>query len=191
MKKIIFNGITYYKKGSGYYQCAYTAKRQRNGIERRLHRAVWKFYNGDIPKGMHVHHIDGNKDNNDIKNLMLMTRMEHIKYHNTSERLSAWWHSDKGKKANKKGIKNAKKWHSSEEGYKWHSEHQKETIKKMVIKEICKECGQSFTTFKDKRHQTICRKCRDRLLKRELRKLNPEKYKPKVRCILTCKNNLT
>lgn len=190
MNKIEFNGIMYYKKTNGYYQCAITKKRDKQGIERYLHRAVWKFYKGDIPKGMQIHHIDENKDNNDISNLALLTAKEHMKHHNTSERLTKWWHSEYGKKANKKGIKLAKLWHASEDGYKWHSEHQKESIKKMVIEELCKECGKVFTTFKDKRHQYICRKCRDKLLKRELRRLNPEKYKPKVRCILTCKNNI-
>lgn len=184
MPKVVFNGITYYKKGSGYYQSAPTDKRLREGVERRLHRAVWVYHNGKIPKGMHVHHIDGNKDNNDISNLTLLSAKEHMGLHNTSERLTKWWHSEKGKKANKKGVKNARAWHSSEEGYKWHSEHQKQSIKKMVVEETCLECGKTFTTFKDRRHQTMCRKCRDKLLKRELRKQNPEKYRKQYQCIL-------
>lgn len=192
MKKVIFNGVTYYKTKSGYYQYAYTAKRQREGVERRLHRAVWVFYNGKIPKGLHIHHIDGNKDNNDISNLKLMTQQEHMQYHNTSERLSKWWKSEKGIKANKKGIKNAKKWHASEDGKKWHSEHQKQYINKLLIKETCSECGNIFNTFNDKRHQTVCKKCRDKLLKRYLRKYHPEKiHRYHSTCILTNKNNLT
>lgn len=182
MQTVIFNGYKYYKQKTGYYQMAETNKRKQLGIERRLHRAIWKFYNGDIPKGYQVHHKDENKDNNDISNLELLSASEHAKLH--SCRAKVWWHTTKGKKANKKGIRNAKAWHSSEEGYKWHSEHQKETIKKMIIEETCLECGNAFTTFKDKRHQVICRKCRDKLLKRELRKQNPEKYRKQYQCIL-------
>ena len=189
MKVVVFNGIKYYKQKGGYYQRAETAKRAREKIERRLHRAVWKFYNGDIPKGMQIHHKDENKDNNDISNLELLTPSEHWKRHKSGETMRDWWHSKKGMRANKKGVRLAKKWHASEAGYKWHSEHQKETAKKHVVVEICRECGQEFNTYDGIRHQVNCRKCRDKLLKRELRKLYPEKYKKKVRCILTCKNN--
>ena len=34
-----------------------------------------------IPKGMVLHHIDGDKLNNNISNLQLMTNSEHIKLH--------------------------------------------------------------------------------------------------------------
>ena len=182
MQAVVFNGYKYYKQKTGYYQMAETNKRKQLGIERRLHRAIWRFYNGDIPKGYQVHHKDENKDNNDISNLELLSASEHAKLH--SRRTKIWWHTTKGKKANKKGIKNARAWHSSEEGYKWHSEHQKQSIKKMVVEETCLECGKTFTTFKDKRHQAMCRKCRDKLLKRELRKQNPEKYRKQYQCIL-------
>lgn len=184
---IVFNGIKYYKKPTGYYSCIQT--KRSIDKERYLHRAIWKFYNGDIPKGYHVHHKDENKDNNDISNLELLSASEHSKLHNGNGKKIDWWHSEKGKRANKKGIRMAKFWHHSEDGYLWHSEHQKITCQKHIIKEICNECGKEFNTYDDeKRHQINCRKCRDKLLKRKLRLENPEKYKPKVRCILTCKN---
>lgn len=187
MKVVVFNGYKYYKQKSGYYQMAETNKRRNLGVERRLHRAVWKFYNGNIPKGYHIHHKDENKDNNDITNLELLSASQHSKIHNKNKRI--WWHTEKGKRANKKGVRLAKFWHHSEDGYLWHSEHQKITCQKHIIKEICNECGKEFTTYDDeKRHQINCRKCRDKLLKRKLRLENPEKYKPKVRCVLTCKN---
>lgn len=185
MQAVIFNGYKYYKQKTGYYQIAETNKRKQLGVERRLHRAIWKFYNGEIPKGYQIHHKDENKDNNDISNLELLSASEHAKRH--SRRVKIWWHTTKGKKANKKGIRNARAWHKSEEGYKWHSEHQKETIKKHRIEETCQECGCRFFTVDGIRHQINCRKCRDKLLKRKLRLENPDKYKPKVRCILTCK----
>lgn len=34
-----------------------------------------------IPKGMVIHHVDGNRDNNDISNLVMITKKEHAKIH--------------------------------------------------------------------------------------------------------------
>lgn len=185
MKGVFFNGCKYYKKPTGYY-CA-ILKKNNIDKERYLHRAIWVAYNGEIPKGYHIHHKDGNKDNNDISNLELLSVSQHMRLHNKNK--ANWWHTTKGKRANKKGVRNAKIWHKSEEGYKWHSNHQKETMQKLRVEEICQECGNKFFTVKGVRHQTNCRKCRDKLLKRKLRLENPEKYRPKVRCILTCKKH--
>ena len=42
---------------------------------------LWKKQNGEIPKGYILHHIDHNSLNDDISNLQLMTRSEHINHH--------------------------------------------------------------------------------------------------------------
>ena len=44
-----------------------------------IHRVVWEAFNGDISKGYQVHHIDGNKQNNRLSNLLSIS----IKYHNS------------------------------------------------------------------------------------------------------------
>lgn len=41
-----------------------------------LHRAVWEEHNGPIPKGMVITFKDGNKENCDISNLMMITQAE-------------------------------------------------------------------------------------------------------------------
>ena len=46
-----------------------------------LHRTIYKSIYGNIPKGMLVHHIDGDKLNNNPNNLELITRVEHCKLH--------------------------------------------------------------------------------------------------------------
>lgn len=40
-----------------------------------------KHYNIKIPKGFDIHHIDGNRQNNNIDNLLLLPRDIHKKYH--------------------------------------------------------------------------------------------------------------
>lgn len=43
---------------------------------KQLHRLVWEERNGPVPDGMAVIFIDGDRDNTDISNLMLMSREE-------------------------------------------------------------------------------------------------------------------
>lgn len=65
---------------NGYYKCTV------NGKEVYLHRVIWKNNKGRIPKGYHIHHIDGNKLNNDITNLQLISSLEHFKLHSRGKR---------------------------------------------------------------------------------------------------------
>lgn len=46
------------------------------GREYRAHRIIWEMFNGPIPEGMLVDHIDGDTLNNRIENLRLATRRE-------------------------------------------------------------------------------------------------------------------
>jgi hypothetical protein len=46
-----------------------------------LSRAVWELHNGPIPKGMVIHHIDQNKQNDVLSNLMMLTKAAHVKHH--------------------------------------------------------------------------------------------------------------
>lgn len=44
------------------------------------HRFTWAYFNGVIPKGFEINHIDGNKHNNALTNLELCTRSENMKH---------------------------------------------------------------------------------------------------------------
>src|SRR5882672_4526506 len=45
------------------------------------HREVWKTHFGPIPRGWDVHHIDFDKSNNDIENLIALPHQFHNKIH--------------------------------------------------------------------------------------------------------------
>ena len=47
------------------------------------HRVVEKMLGRSLTKDEVVHHIDGNRHNNSPENLKVMSRIEHIKLHNS------------------------------------------------------------------------------------------------------------
>lgn len=78
------NGIVYTRhKGRNYYtpSGSYIAK----GYP-ALHRQVWLDAGRAIPEGHHIHHIDGNPDNNRIENLECISASDHGRLH-LSERV--------------------------------------------------------------------------------------------------------
>ena len=56
------------------------------------HRIVWKRHKGPIPKGMHIHHKDDNKLNNDIDNLELIDPITHRRLHCGHTLVDGVWH---------------------------------------------------------------------------------------------------
>lgn len=126
-----FNGEAFYLCGPYF---------QRKG--RRLHREVWKFHNGEIPKGYHIHHSDGNRHNNDISNLEMIKGGIHETYHmNLPDR------KEKSRKNIKTAIVAAAEWHGSEEGLAWHSKQGKANWQRRKLNTYqCSFCGKEFQT---------------------------------------------
>lgn len=137
-----FDGYSFrLDKKTGYYLSTKVIGKRR----KRLHVYVYEKCVGKIPKGMHVHHKDEDKRNNTPENLVLLTASEHAKLHGselTEEQLQK-----KQINITTNAMPMAKKWHSTPEGMKWHSEHAKETMKKRVlISYQCTQCGKTFET---------------------------------------------
>lgn len=139
-----YDGIRFYKDGKGYWLGQITCK---DGVKRRirLHIYVWEKHNGPIPDGYEIHHIDRNKDNNEIDNLVMLSVKDHKALHASllTESQKQRFRENLEKNAREK----AKEWHASEEGRKWHSEHGKRvSMKNSPSKEkrICEFCGKEF-----------------------------------------------
>jgi hypothetical protein len=52
-----------------------------NGRSLQVHRVVWEEWNGPVPKGHCVHHVNGDKYDNTLENLELLPTVEHHKLH--------------------------------------------------------------------------------------------------------------
>lgn len=88
-----------------------------------LHNLIYEYYYGAIPKDMQIHHKDGNKLNNRIENLQLVTPIEHKRIHSGCFLENNVWYKKCGK---------CKKTKSFEEFYKLNNGK--------WIQNWCKEC---------------------------------------------------
>jgi hypothetical protein len=162
--KQFFNGKNYWKdKSSGYYRNAQVKPHS-------LHRQVWIYHNGEIPKGLVVDHIDRDKDNNQIENLRLVSHSENNK--NVSEQ-------EKQRRIEWMGKIRplTKEWHRSEEGREWHRKHGIEAYRRRTPeKRICAHCGKVYYTTQYSERVRFCGKnCTMKARRRRLKGL-PENY---------------
>lgn len=83
--------------GDGYYQIR---SRKEGNMGKYLHRLIFEdFYQIKLPSNIFIHHDDEDKTNNEMWNLIPMTREEHTKLHKTGENnhMFGKHHSKKGK----------------------------------------------------------------------------------------------
>jgi hypothetical protein len=129
----------------------------------RLHRVVWEHYNGKVPKGYHVHHVDGNTHNNEISNLNLLQGSLHLRF-TSKKRVKE--NPEFFKEFQSKGIEAAKEWHKSDEGRLWHKKHGKECwVNRDIKTHICQQCGKEYTT----RHAGLSKFCHNNCKAKALR----------------------
>jgi len=80
--------------GHGYVN-KYGYRRVRDPGQRRWrmeHVLVWEAQHGPIPRGNELHHVNGDKLDNCIENLRLVTRLEHKRIHSGCIlREAVWW----------------------------------------------------------------------------------------------------
>ena len=139
-----FNGLKFTRDDkTGYYL--------NSTIRKRMHRYVWEFFNGEIPKEYDIHHKDGNKSNNDISNLEMLAKSEHRKYH--SEHLTDECKAKLRDNMNQKARPAAIMWHKSAAGNEWHKRHYEQSKDKMHQKYwiACETCNTVFEGYKNSR----------------------------------------
>jgi len=144
---IEYNGNIYAfvkeSKGQGYYRRT-----------ERLHRRVWEDNNGPVPKGMCIHHLDGNTRNNSIDNLQCLSIKDHHKIHFSSEKQVAHLHAAREK---------ANLWHKSKKGRKKLSElGKKQWLTAKPLPFTCTICGYVGETMNRSGTKYCSQKCRSR-----------------------------
>ena len=127
-----FNGKRFTRQEDGHYR-GYHGK--------YLHRAVWEYYNGEIPSDCVVHHKDLNPENNDISNLELIKKADHRKLHAEMAPEETYICEYCGKEYTRRHKGKPNRFCSRECGSKWNYKYNHEI-------RICPECGKEFSTYK-------------------------------------------
>lgn len=78
--KIIYRGYSYSRSPGRLYYFPSSWVKARYGRE-SLHRDIYTDTYGPIPAGYHVHHKDGNAENNTPENFELISASDHAKHH--------------------------------------------------------------------------------------------------------------
>ena len=141
-KYVYFDGIRFTRDDStGYYL---SSRNIKGNARQRIHVYVWEHYNGSVPDGCHIHHIDGNKSNNNIENLELLDGLAHLSLHGS---LNAVLHHDKlAERLKKHAIPKAKEWHGSDRGREWHKNHYQKMKDRLYVERdyVCVNCGDGY-----------------------------------------------
>src|ERR1035437_715100 len=132
-----------------------------------LHRFKWTIERGEIPKGFHIHHKDGDTINNEIDNYECMEGRAHLSY--TNKNVSPELKQFRIDTLRKHQYKSAK-WHKSKKGSEWHKQHGRNTFIGSETKRKCLECGKEFiSTTKYKEVKWCGHKCKVRVAARIFR----------------------
>ena len=149
----IFNGKEYH---------LYRGERYYSRGTHRLHRDVWIFYNGEIPKGCHIHHKDENTHNNNIENLEMVESHKHLRYH-AQELVQNEARLVKARENIRKASEAAKEWHHSAAGKEWHRLHAIRVYASQKPKKyVCLCCGKEFESKPNGQHKFCSNRCKSK-----------------------------
>ena len=142
---IVIDGIKFYKESKypGYYLGNVPIEGRKRRYPMRAHVYVWQKHYGEIPKGYEVHHKDEDPSNNDISNLMLLSRSAHAKLHGTENALTA------RDIMLTKALPAAVAWHKSEDAKDWHKDHYEDSTRAIwtaPVTSVCEYCGKEYST---------------------------------------------
>lgn len=113
-----------------------------------LHRKIYEDIYGPIPKGYHIHHKDGNTENNSPDNLQALSPSEHSKLTMTE------FLSSSGGKEKLLACRKTKEWK------KKMSDAQKN---RKSITSVCDLCGATFNTKNNSLTSRWCPECKNML----------------------------
>lgn len=148
------------------------------------HRWVWSNHHGEIPKGFHIHHKDGNRSNNCIENLELISAGDHVRLHFQNPK-----RKETGRNSIKKIAVLRDAWNKSEEGKKRRSELSIIFMQKLEpVPYKCATCGKEGMTkaLRVKKHCSI--KCK---MAKRYRDGYYDKYKTSAKCKICEKEYMT
>lgn len=141
-KTAFFNGYKFRRDAkTGYYL---SSRNTDIGRHERLHRYVWRYFNGDIPEGFHIHHIDENKYHNDIENLECIPQFNHLSLHGRERAEKSY--DEMIENLNSTARPKASEWHGSDAGLNWHKQHYESMKEKLHVPTecVCEYCGKKY-----------------------------------------------
>ncbi len=126
-------GKRFYQDKKGYWV---------NSMPIHAQRWVWINHYGAISEGMDIHHKDSDKSNNEIDNLELINRSDHLKKH--------WQEGNFDLDQRRKQLSEARLWLKTPQGKKTQSDKTKKSWEKRKLnpyKKICLGCDKEFETY--------------------------------------------
>lgn len=155
---VVFKGVKYrrYPDSKNWAESSYYVAgiADRMNGRKRLHEDLWINAHGPIPAGCHIHHRDHDPLNNDLANLICITKEDHKNEHADERRGQC----TPEQRAHLESIRQlAAEWHGTEEGRGWHAEHGRRTWdSRTYVQHVCEHCGIDYLTRTSAGQERFC-----------------------------------
>lgn len=159
VRYVEYDGKRFYEDGKGYWL---GQEKDQDGKPHRirLHTYVWEKHNGPVPEGCDIHHIDHDRSNNEIENLVAIPESEHHKLHMAErDKLELTYIMETC--ARPKAVE----WHKSAQGHEWHKQQYENSLAPKLEEKIpciCEYCGKQYqiSSLMKARSRFCSNKCR-------------------------------